>query len=60
MLDARLIGFQAKFFLNVYSNTTPGELGLITDSGSCEEGAFTNLNIFINMVVDISTGVTVS
>ena len=58
MLTARLIGFQAKFGI-VWGVFAPTELGLITDTTSCEEGVF-SVNPFTDMTVDVFTGVTVS
>ena len=61
IFGARLIGFSAKFGWdtdNLVHN--PGELGLITDTTSCEEAEFTNPNPFTVMNADVFTGATVS
>ena len=61
MLDARIIGFSAKFGQS--SMTTklhPGYLGVISDSTSCEEAIFTAPNPFTTITVDIESGATVT
>ena len=58
MLNSRLIGLSALFW-DTNDSHRPGELGLITDSTSCENGEFT-ANPFINMSVDVYSGIQVS
>lgn len=62
MLPGRLIGLQAKFATFGWGSScsldldTVTHLGFITDSTSCEEGAFTSPNPFRDMTVDVITG----
>ena len=61
MLDARIIGFSAKFGEDDRNSLmSPCYLGVIKDKNSCEEAIFTATNPFTTMVVDIHSGVTVS
>ena len=61
MLDARLIGFSAKFGYDSRVGLGGfGYMGLIKDSSGCEEAVFTVVSPFNKMTVDISTGTTVS
>ena len=61
MLEARLIGFSAKFGVETGVNkVSPGYMGLIEDSTSCEEAVFTAVDSFADMTIDISIGATVS
>ena len=58
MLNARLIGFSAKFYTWTGKSGgpqyVPGELGIITDTTSCEEGVFTAPNPFTTMSLDLA------
>ena len=62
MLGARLIGFETRFASprSNYPTEAIMELGIITDTTSCEELVFTDPNPFSNMVADIGTGTMVS
>ena len=62
MLDARLIGFTAKFGTFIGIDPTEGvvELGIITDTTSCEELVFTSPDPFTNMVADVGDGLQVT
>ena len=61
MLDARLLGFTAKFAsrYGTYPTENVIELGIITDTTSCEELVFTDPSPFTDMVVN-TNGVQVT
>ena len=58
ILNARLIGFTAKFASESgnYPTENVMELGIITDTQSCEELVFTSPDPFTNMVADAGDG----
>ena len=64
MLDARLIGASAKFGAHTdpacLGAISVGDIGIIADTTSCEEGIFTAPNPFSNMNIDVFLGNSVS
>ena len=58
MLDARLIGFSAKFGPHNTNFINSGYLGLISDQTSCEGAIYSAPNPFTSMTIDFHIGTT--
>ena len=54
-----MIGAYVKFGTDA-AGVPPAEIGIITDTTSCEVGLFTATNPFVDMTVDVYTGSLVS